>query len=313
MSDNPEAVETGKENSRAGDPGGKKGFRLFIIMFIMTLAIVGGVVASQQLPLLNLPWMDQEGARDMAETADTAMPVVTDPPAQSAAEEQPAATSGDIRELLEAMDGLRAELAGMSAAQSALRQSLHKQQQMNLQVRLRWISDPASRLPQIRLAWEEISLLTNLSDTERARAEEMQTLARDSMRKLRRWQDSLRKWADSLSVPTRQNILPEAGHPWLDRVIGQFRLYRAPSEESRQQARLRQKLLNVASQLALETWPTEGEWQELRAELLLQAESAEKAGDTDALQPDIPDNLEPIQADISLLQQTAREWLEQSS
>jgi len=308
----PKAAAEGKTGSKSEDPGGKKGFRLVIALFVTVVAIIGGVVANN-LQLLELPWPKQAAVPEKVEQAKPAAPAVPARPAQPVRIEQPSATSEEIKNLLTAIEGLNRELAGMSQAQSALRESLNKQQQMNLQVRLRWISDPASRLPQIKLAWEEISLLTSLSDAQRTQAEQMHILARDSERKLQQWQDSLHKWADSLATPRQQNIIPEAGHPWLDWIFGQFRLYRAPSEESRQQARLRQKLLTAASQRNLEAWPAEGDWQQLRAELLLQAKSGAGTDQTGSVDLGLPDNFDSIRADIDMLQQTAKQWLEQSS
>lgn len=293
------------DESKANDPGGKKGFRIVIILFVAIVAIVGGFVANNQLQLLSLPWASQ----GKVEKAVAPAPVAAVRPAPPARVERPAVGLDEIKSLLGAIEDLRSELASMNQAQSALRESLHRQQQLNLQVRLRWISDPASRLPQIKLAWEEISLLTNLSGAQRSQAEEMHMLARDSERKLQSWQDSLHKWADSLALPAQQNIIAETGHAWLDWILDQFQLYRSPSEEGRQQARLRQKLLSTANQLSLESWPTEGEWQHLHAELLLQANT----GNVDSVDLGLPDNFDAIRADIDMLQQTARQWLEQSS
>jgi hypothetical protein len=207
---------------------------------------------------------------------------------------------------------LSSELNQVTEAQKTLRTSLHTQQQMNLQVRLRWISDPASRLPQIKLAWEEISLLSGLSDEQRAKAEDMHVLARDTVQKLRQWQASMQKWADTLTVPLQKDILPKLEHPWLAWAIGQFHLRPAPSEEARHLTQLRNELENIISHLTAETWPAEHDWQRLRAQLVLQAKFRQAKESTEPIELDLPNNFETIKSDIDTLQQTAQQWLGQS-
>ena len=321
MNEKPEKNETSLSNKTAeggekqatkqDDPGGRKGFRIVIVLFVAVVAIIAGLVANQ-LQLIELGWPNLE--REQAKPVKV-MPVAPAParPVQPAPPQQPSVSSEEVTSLLSTIEGLRSDLAAMTAAQSALRESIRQQQQMNLQVRLRWISDPGSRLPQIKLAWEEISLLNSLSDSQRSQAEEMHALARDSEEKLRQWRERLHKWADTMVVPEHHNILPGADHPWLGWIAGQFRLYRAPTEENRRQARLRQSLIQAANQLALEEWPTQGEWQQLRAQLLLHARAGEQADSSAAIDLGLPENFESIRADIGSLQQTARQWLEQSS
>jgi len=310
----------------------------FIILFI--LAIVAGLAASGQLqPLIesaknNLTTLQN---RDEASAPATepviapeavivAEPVITPEPAAAVAEsviqtepveavaadpaiiEVPAVSSREVNALLETIDSLRNEMARMEASQRALRNGLHEQQQMNLQVRLRWITEPASRLPQIQLAWEEISLMLNLSAEQRSTAEQMHILARDSDRKLRNWQDTLINWADALSMPVHEDIMPQPEHPWLAWVVGQFHLRQAPSIEARRLTGLRTRLLNAARQLALESWPEQGTWQSLHAELLLQIKAMQEQDESLAVELGLPDNFDAVQADINKVREAAREW-----
>ena len=314
-SDSPLPAKTGgnggSEEAKAVDPGGKKGFRVVIVLFVAVVAIIAGLVANQ-LQLIELSWPNLE--REQAEPARIAPATPAPPqPVQPAPPPQSSASSEEVSNLLSTIEGLRGDLEAMNAAQGALRESIRRQQQMNLQVRLRWISDPDSRLPQIKLAWEEISLLNSLSESQRGQAEEMHTLARDSEERLRQWREHLHKWADTLVIPEHHNILPKADHPWLGWITGQFRLYRAPTEENRRQARLRQNLIQAANRLALEEWPAEGDWQKLRAELLLQAKAGEPADSSAAVDLGLPENFDAIRADIDSLRQTAKQWQEQLS
>jgi hypothetical protein len=177
---------------------------------------------------------------------------------------------------------------------------------------LRWISDPASRLPQIKLAWEEISLLGGLSDEQRAKAEDMHMLARDTVQKLRQWQAAMQKWADTLAAPLQRDILPKPEHPWLAWAVGQFHLRPSPSGEVRHLFSLRNELENTINQLTMETWPAENDWQRLRAQLVLQARSRQVEDSTEPIELNLPSDFEMIKTDINTLQQTAQQWPGQS-
>jgi len=230
---------------------------------------------------------------------------------EQAGQDQPAAISSEeVQSLLSSIEGLRSQLQQMSAAQRALQNGLKEQQQMNLQVRLRWIVDPASRLPQLQLAWEEISLLPGLSDAQRSEAERMHKLARSRVQQLKQWQDALNKWADALVTPVQRNILPQPEYPWLAWIVRQFRLRQAPSVEARHLGNLRARLLDAARHLTLESWPVKGEWQSLQAELLLQIRAMHHGGNknTQAIEIGLPESFDAIQTDITTLRHTALQW-----
>ncbi len=234
-------------------------------------------------------------------------PIATPRPAN-----KPGVSSQEVKQMLSAMDNLRAELNQLSQDQRSMRAALKEQQQMNLQVRLRWITDPAARLPQIQLAWEEISLLPELSDAQRSEAERMHQLARSSVERLYQWQLAIRKWADMLVVPTHKDILPQPAHPWLAWIVGQFHLRQAPSLEARKLTDLRERLLETGHLLILESWPDQGEWQGLRARLLLEIRGHQ--GDTASpVELGLPDDFSTIQKDIQTLRDTARNWPGQPS
>ena len=246
----------------------------------------------------------QTAAKKMTTPASKPAPVVRP-------QAQPAVSSEEVRSLLSSINDLRGQLQQMSQAQQSLQNGLLEQQHMNLQVRLRWIADPASRLPQLQLTWEEISLLPGLSDDQRAEAVRMHTLARERVQQLKQWQDALSKWADALVTPTHRNILPEPERPWLAWVLSQFQLRQAPSVEAQHLGDLRARLLDAARHLTLESWPEKAAWQSLQAELLLQIRAIHHdAGDehAEAIETGLPENFDAIQADINTLRQTARQW-----
>jgi len=213
-----------------------------------------------------------------------------------------------VNELLHSIDGLRTALWRLEESQQVLQHSLIEQQQMNRQVRLRWIADSESRLPQIQLAWEEISLLPGLNDEQRQQAVEMHTLARANVQRLHQWQGNLHKWADALMTPVHENVLPQPENAWLAWIVGQFQLRQAPSQEARALADLRGRLLDSARQLTLQSWPDQSAWQRLHAELLLQIKAMQTGDEKEAVQTGLPVDFEGIQTDITTLRQTAQQW-----
>ncbi|TLS68661.1 hypothetical protein FEF65_02860 [Mariprofundus erugo] len=216
--------------------------------------------------------------------------------------------SEEVARLLATIDALRSQLAVMQQAQQQLMASMHGQQQMNLQVRLRWLTDPASTLAQTQQAWEEISLLPDLPAARRDEAQQMQELAGKSFRSVQQWRETLVKWADAMNEPAYQDVLPKPAHPWLAWLVGQFHLYQAPSGQARKLDVLRADLLDAARHLSLEIWPDKAAWQSLRAALLLQVEAVYRMHDQPVPELGLPDNLDALQQDIARLHETALRW-----
>jgi len=219
------------------------------------------------------------------------------------------ASAQEVQALLSTIQQLHQELQHMEAAQQHLQHGLMQQQQMDLQVRLRWISDPASRLAQMQLAWEEISLLPGLSAGQRSQAEQMHQLARHRVQQLKQWQHALTGWANSLAAPNFRNVLPEPEYPWLAWIVSQFQLHQAPPIGMRKLESLRARLMGAARQIALESWPDEAAWQSLRAELVLQVSSMQAASKRmNHVDIGLPESFAAIQADIHTLRKTAQQW-----
>ncbi len=325
-----DSVKAGPDESPTSHK--KKRHRGILLALLLIIALAGGLAFRSQLQPLLHAWIDRfpdfPTQQAQKEEPEDATPAPT--PEPGSAQEPPASETEPVTQapaprpqqarsqpateelggLLDTIDELRGELRQMTEAQQALRDGLHEQQRMNLQVRLRWISDPGSRLPQLKLAWEEISLLPGLTDEERDRSIKMQALARADMQKLRRWKETLVKWADAMSTPVHADIMPRPEHPWLAWAVGQFHLRRAPAEESRRLSRLRRQLLDSVRLLTLEAWPASGYWQGLRAELLLNVRALQQENERSAaaIELGLPDNFAAIQADIKLLRQTAHQW-----
>jgi len=328
IADNASNAATDKAPVEAEPAGKSHGGRNFILVVLLVVAaVLGSLGLSGKLAPLyqsltsmlqhtsvqqHAPEKKKVVVAKAAVTHVMKKSVVTPQPAPiSPAQHKPRISSEEVQALLSSINVLRDELQQMSDAQQTLQNGLKEQQQMNLQVRLRWIADPASRLPQLQLAWEEISLLPGLSDEQRSEAVRMHALARLRVQDLKQWQDALNKWADVLATPVHRNILPEPEYPWLAWIVKQFQLRQAPSVEARQLGNLRAGLLDAARHLTLESWPEKGAWQSLQAELLLQIRALHhQTGDenADAVETGLPENFDAIQAEINTLRQTALQW-----
>jgi len=222
-------------------------------------------------------------------------------------------SSEEAKQLLDAMQGLSDELRQLRSDQQAMQSALHQQQRINLEARLRWIADASSHLPQIQLAWEEISLLPGLSTEQRQKAETMLSLAQKDEVQVRQWQMNLEKWASTLTTPARDNVIPMPEHPWLAWIASQFSLSRAPSAEEKNLDAMRLALLDASKRMALESWPNKQEWQAMRARLLLQLQAMQLAETATTPELGLPENFEAIAKDIETLRQTARQWLEENA
>jgi len=342
-----EAVIADSGNPDAGDEKqarkNSKGGLLLIILLLLVVAIATGLHLTGQLPPLYesaLARLNQMIQADQIQNDQTQAEQIkndyiatsqdqkqaqtqqqSEPP-QAAVNASPTdavldVNSDEVSALLSTMDHLRTEMQQLEASQQALQSGLIEQQQMNTQVRLRWIADSASRLPQMQLAWEEISLLPGLSEGQRQQAMEMHALARRNVQRLKQWQGELQKWADALTTPIHHNIMPQPEHPWLAWIVGQFQLRQAPTQEARHLADLRSRLLDSARQLTLESWPRQGAWQRLHAELLLQIKAMQVhqsdgvSNDTNietAVETGLPVDFSGIAQDITTLREAARAW-----
>ncbi|MDQ6999334.1 MAG: hypothetical protein Q9M12_00400 [Mariprofundus sp.] len=325
------ASATASDEAQPEKSGQSHGVRNFVLVLLLIIAAVLGALSlsGQLLPLYasltaRFHNTSEPQHRPLAKPAGAPVksgsvkPVASTPAAKPApaarpypvTTQSPVVSSGEIQRLLSSIEALHDDLRQMEQTRRELQNALKEQQQMNLQIRLRWIADPASRLPQLQLTWEEISLLPGLSDRERREAASMHMLARHRVQQLKQWQSALKKWIEALSIPVQQNILPEPQYPWLAWIVKQFQLRPAPSIEARRLDSLRNRLLDVSRQLTLESWPEKGAWQSLQAELLLQIKAMRHtdASDSGIVETGLPENFDGIQSDIRRLRETALQW-----
>ncbi len=267
-------------------------------------------VTKTEMPPATAPVIEPSRLAAETETAmDTLpeMPPVREGPADTASSEE-------VRRLLDAMEALQQDLHALRQEQQALEEAQRSIQLMQLRTRLRWITNPANHLPQLKLAWEEIALMPLLSSGERERAEAMLALAEKRLLELRGWQQTLNRYAESLSRTEHANIIPEFENRWLNWVVEQFSLRPSLSKEEEADARLREQLINTGRNIEMEQWPEATAWLQLRATLQLRLVASEN-GDASSAAADLglPESFEAAKDDINKLRQSAAAWLEQLS
>ena len=235
--------------------------------------------------------------------------------------EQPLSTPISSEEgtaLIEAINHLQRNISDMQAEfqqlqehQSQTRQAQHQIENMQLHARLTWVTNPASHLPQMVLAWQEISLLPSLNETQRETAEKMFTLAQQRVNQVAQWQQELAHISHIIQPSQRNNIISESlnndVNPWLAWLGQQFSLKRSQNQQEKEIANLRQQLSNIAQNMNLENWPSGAAWTKLRAKLQLYLVQHDKASDNPVLQ--LPEDFDAIQDDIQTLRSTADDWL----
>jgi len=230
-----------------------------------------------------------------------------------------------ITTLQESMQGLQSELQTLREQQQDAAHSQSMLESMQLHSRLSWIMKHNSHLPQIKLAWQEISLLPSLTTEQRNLAESMLKLAEQRQNDVHQWQQEISHLISSFKPSEYNNIIEttvtaDESKPWLQWLIKQFSLKRSQSSEEAALFRLKNTLLNIKQNLGLEQWPASTAWTELRAQLQLhlvelfnvnQGKNAQSPNEQAKILQ-LPENFDAIQADIKKLRQTAQTWLEAS-
>ena len=210
------------------------------------------------------------------------------------------ALQGQIQALQDELQSLRNQQQDITHTQALL-------EAMQLHARLTWIIKPSSHLPQIKLAWQEISLLPSLSPEQRAQAEQMLQLAEQRQDDVRQWQQELDHIIMSLKTNEYNDIITSNDDkPWLQWLTRQFSLKRSQSNQEAELSQLKATLLNIRQNMSLEQWPETHRWTALRAQLQLRL--LKQTDNT--LQ--LPESFQAIEQDIHTLRQTAQTWLEAS-
>jgi len=219
-----------------------------------------------------------------------------------------------MNSLYEEMQSLQNELEILRQQQSQVQQTQSSIESMQLHSRLTWITSPASHLPQIQLAWQEILLLPSLTAEQRQQAEDMFQLAQQRVQNIHQWQQELEHLAASFNIQKANNIIPESldepNNPWLQWLSQQFSLKRTQNHETLALQKLKSTLTRIQRSLAIEQWPNAKAWTKLRAELQLRVlKSAPQNSEPPKLQ--LPDHFDTIQADMISLRATAEQWLKE--
>jgi cytoskeletal protein RodZ len=238
-----------------------------------------------------------------------AAPVVTPQPSTPAA--QPQLSSEDAKQLMTAMTELQQQLQQMRTDNAELRQALTQQQRVDLRSRLKLIADPDTRLKQLSLLWEDVSLSPALTAQQRSTAISMTAAAHEAMTQNQLWQQRLDKWITKLSAPeSGPDLIPHFDHPWLEWLAEQFHLRPAPANSSSGSQVLRERLMQIRRGMTIETWPDTKDWQPIRAELILIHASAAKTDAEKAAGIGLPNDFKAMRKAVATLHETGRQWLE---
>jgi len=232
---------------------------------------------------------------------ETPPAIETPEPNRASASAPPAASSAEVRSLLDAMRALQTEMQHLREQTAALREALARREWLDLRDRLRHIAAPNTLLPDMASDWREISLIPRLNDEERDLASRMQALAEQDAAKLSALEGELERLAKRLPVARSPNVLPQPNQPWLANIVGRFELRRAASADARADATLRHRLLRTARDLATQNWPDAATWRHLLMDI------RERFGDAAGLK--LPSRLEDLQEDASRMHETASSWL----
>ncbi len=238
-------------------------------------------------PSDNVPEKHASQRQDHTTGASTAL---------SAGSPSPEATEA----MMQAMDALRAQIASLQQQLEDMQQGMLRQQRMQLELRLRWIADPASRLPDMAMAWQEIALLPMLDEERRGVAEKMHALAEQDSMKLMQLRKHLAQLAERLATPVYEDVLPRPEQAWLAWIVGQFHLRKAPDAELRERSSLREEILDIQGRLAAEQWPEQQHWQRIRARLVLLDSDGQVA---------FPESFDVFRQHKLEMRQTAQQWM----
>ena len=213
-------------------------------------------------------------------------------------------------QLMTAIQQLQDQLQQLRSDNEQLHKALATQQRLDLRSRLRLIADPATRLAQLALLWQDVSLSPVLSADQRNEAISMTAAAREALTQNQQWQQRLDVWIVRLAAPgSGPDLIPHFDHPWLAWLARQFHFRPAPTNGSSGSRVLRQKLIEIRRGMTIESWPDTKVWQPLRAELILINASSAKAGGKTA-QLELPNNFKAIRQAVAALHETANRWLE---
>lgn len=222
---------------------------------------------------------------------------------------QPTVTSEEVQHLLDTiadlstkLQGLREEQQALKAEQAALRDALRARQRMDLRSRLKWITQTEISPAQLRIFWEDITLLPILSDEQRQQAEHMRQVATKLDRDMQAWSQKLQHHADKLLPPEAEAIPAQTNQNWLSWLTQYFHVSRAPSEQRRRLKALQTSLLQARQALKHGQWPVAERWNQMLEAL---HEVLGKKADLG-----LPENFESARHELDAMRKLAQGWLE---
>jgi len=320
-----EAVEAQVENESTAGARKRRNWPTMLLLIAIAAAVFF-IYAPEPLKERVLTSVKQwlpDGQKEVTKAASKPKPApasnpVSAPGQAPAVEQKPVvierivpASSEEINRVLNAMNLLQGELSSLRHQQMELEKQQHAVQVMQLRTRLNWIVNSANHLPQLQLAWEEISLMPVLSADERDQAQNMLAVAQKSLHQLQSWQQVLRKSSESLTKREHDNLIPVLENRWLNWITSQFSVRQSLSREEADDAALRDALIHTSRNIEMEIWPESRAWLELRAKLQLRLLNDNKGSEASVNNTiELPESFDTIRADIESLRSAAAVWLE---
>lgn len=218
----------------------------------------------------------------------------------------PALTSTQLLALTDGMVKLQAsihdlqqELEAVKQQQRAVHGAQLSMQKMQLHARLSWITNPDSRLPQLWLAWQEISTMPGLNVDQRSEAMSMAALAQARVHDIQVWKKQLQQAAPKVAMHLSDNVIA-SDEWWQEWITTQLSVRQMPTLNHEQKHLRSLQGEQIILNLLMEQWPDDLVWQKLRLQLMQQGKRIT-----------IPESFIGIANDVNTLRQVARQWKEQ--
>lgn len=272
------------------------------LFWLLLVALVAGLVWAHRTGRLEV-WIARWQAAHEAPA-----PAPKRPAAPPAAPEQAGHVPPEARvrlmALMQALDGLSARMQSLEEALSARREALEAERRTMFELGLARAAAPGGTLAEVAAGWRIAAAAAPAGPARQAareRAREAARLVREALEAHR----ALARAAEALRAPWEpHNLIPQPDNPWLARLVGWVRLYRAPPRDVARRAELAARLRAVAEGLLLGEAPAADRWEALRAEALLDLRAL---GRRDLR---LPRALAPIAARARALREAARARLE---
>jgi len=229
-------------------------------------------------------------------------PTVSSEPRSAPETGRPEIDASTVERLIAAIGELRAAIDELKTSSTELKESLAARRILDLQSRLRWLTKQDMTLAQLKLAWEDILLMPDLSDPDRKLVRKMVELSDRDLNRVGKWLkviDGLLEKYPSAAVQETELIADDSWWAWLKKL---FHLRRAPTMAVQRQNDLHDRLLRAHDRLSRQQWPDQKEWGALLAAI------QEQEGSNSAVDG-LPGDFSAIRHDIGSMRAAAAEWL----